>query len=257
MRKGIDCHIHTFYQRCANETMTIPNIVRKAEKLGLRKIAITDHLHDFGQLEAFRYIKKDIEAVRTEIEVFFGVELNFMSRGGEFAYNEKIHEEYGFEIVIGGIHSAYTDSENIEEILEIQHEHFMKTIQHPLIDVLVHPLWFPRHEIASRPPEFWEELILAVPDYYVDDWAGASISRGCAIEVNSHAIFYNPAFSDRFKLSYIDLLRRLAEKNVLFSTGSDAHDINTLGASDYAEGVLRGIGAGEDRIWKPVKADGA
>lgn len=265
MLEGLDCHIHTFYQRCGNETLTVPNIIRRAAALGLKKIAVTDHLNNFDRLEAFNYIRSDIEAVQKGlkppltgvpeggIEVFFGVELNYMSRGGEFAYNEKVHEDFGFEVVIGGIHSSYTDCNNPDEIIDVQHEHFMKTLENPLVDVLVHPFWFPGGELEKQPPEFWENLILSIEDKYISAWAEASAANECAIEVNAKAVFFNPLYSDNFKEAYINFLGRLNDKGALFAVGSDAHDINTLGKSFYVEGVLRGLGVSEERIWEPVK----
>lgn len=254
MRKGIDCHIHTFYQRCGNETMTIPNIVRRAEAIGLKTIAITDHLNTIDRLERFRYIKADIEDVRTDIEVFLGVELNYPSCDGEFVYSDEIRREYGFEVVIGGIHAAYSESLDPREVLEIQHHHFMKTLENPLVNVLVHPFWFTRTTLEQRPAEYWESLIASIPDSMLDAWATASVKRQCAIEINSHALFFNPSLSSRFKQAYLDLIGKLADRKAWFSIGSDAHDINTLGQSFYVEGILHGLGIPDSQIWKPVKS---
>jgi histidinol phosphatase-like PHP family hydrolase len=253
MRTGMDYHIHTFYQRCGNETLTVPNIVRKAEERRLTSIAITDHLNHFGQLEAFKYIKADIQAVRTEIEVFFGVELNFQRMDGEFAYNEDIHHEYGFEVVIGGIHSTYTDSDDVGEVLDIQHRHFMKTLENPLVDVLVHPFWFSRPEVAAHPPEWWEQLLAGIPDDYIEAWAQASAKNRRAIELNVSAIFYYDAMSPRFRAHYVDFVQRLKEAGALFAVGSDAHDAWQIGTTDYVEGLLDGLRVPEEQIWRPVK----
>ena len=131
MRIGMDYHIHTFYQRCGNETLTVPNVIRKAEERKLSSIAITDHLNSLNQLERFPYIRQDIADVKTDVEVYFGVELNYDACDGEFAYTEAIHEEHGFEVVIGGIHSTYTESQDMREVLAIQHRHFMRTLNNP------------------------------------------------------------------------------------------------------------------------------
>jgi len=50
----------------------------------MTSIAITDHLNTLEQLANFRLIRRDIEAVETDIEVFFGVELNFQGCDGEW-----------------------------------------------------------------------------------------------------------------------------------------------------------------------------
>ena len=104
---------------------------------------ISSNLQDtLDRLERFPYIRRDIEDVKTEVEVFFGVELNYEACDGEFCYSEEIHEAHGFEVVIGGIHSTYTESQDMREVLEIQHRHFMRTLNNPLLNVLVHPFWF-------------------------------------------------------------------------------------------------------------------
>lgn len=253
MRTGMDYHIHTYYQRCGNETLTIPNIVRKLEECGLTSIAITDHLNRLEQLETFRFIKADIEAVETKLDVFFGVELNYQGCDGEFAYSRQIHDDWGFEVVIGGIHSTYTDSQDMAEVLEIQHRHFMKTLQNPLLDVLVHPFWFGRGEVQAREPEWWEELIATIPDEYVEQWAQTSAKNRCAIELNVAAIFYYDAMSKGFREGYVEFVDRLKDAGALFAVGSDAHDVSQLGRTDYAEGLLDGLRVPDEQVWRPER----
>ncbi|NSW57350.1 MAG: PHP domain-containing protein [Armatimonadetes bacterium] len=251
MRTGMDYHVHTYYQRCGNETLTIPNIVRKAEECGITSMAITDHLNHLGQLPAFRFIREDISKVETGIDLFFGVELNFQGCDGEFAYNQQIHDDWGFEVVIGGIHSTYTDSLDMKLVLDIQHRHFMKTLENPLLDVLVHPFWFGRNEVAARPPEWWEELIATIPDSHIDAWATASAKNRCAIELNVDAIFYYPPMSKGFQAAYIDFVERLKDAGAIFSVGSDAHDITKVARTDYAEGLLDAMRVPENQIFRP------
>lgn len=129
----------------------------------------------------------------------------------------------------------------------------MKTLENPLLDVLVHPFWFSRKTVEQRPAEFWEKLLLAVPDKMIRSWAVAGADNRCAIEVNAHAVFFHPLFSDRFKRLYVEFLKKLADSGALFAVGSDAHDINTLGQSFYAEGILHGLGVSKEQIWMPEK----
>jgi len=251
MRRGLDYHIHTFYQRCGNETLTLPNILRRAEQRGLTSIAITDHLNRLEQLPAFRQIRQDIEELETPLEVHFGVELNFDACDGNFAYSREIHEDYGFKVVIGGIHSTYTDSQDMDEVLAIQHRHFMRTLQDPLLDVLVHPFWFPRSQVDQRSPEWWEDFIARISDDYIEQWAQASAANRCAIELNASAIFYYDAMSPAFIANYIEMVARLSEAGALFSVGSDAHDLRQLGYTDYVEGLLDGLQIPEPQRWRP------
>ncbi len=251
MRTGIDYHIHTFYQKCGNETLTVPAIIERAQAHFLTSIAITDHLNDFDMLENFRLIKRDIEQVETDLEVWFGAELNFMGCDGDWAYNEKIRDEYGFRIAIGGIHAAFTDTQDPVELIDIQHRHHMRTLTDPLVDVLVHPYWFGGTDINVRSTEWWDQLMEEFPEDRIAELGQASVAHGTAIEVNAAAMFYNGCYSPRFKAAYVEFLRQLAQKGALFTTGSDAHDIGELGISTYAEGILDGIGVPESQIWRP------
>ena len=251
MRTGIDYHIHTFYQKCGNETLTVPAIIERARAHYLTSIAITDHLNSFDMLENFRLIKLDIEQVETDLEVWFGAELNFMGCDGDWPYNESIRDEYGFRIAIGGIHSDFTDTQDPIELIDIQHRHHMRTLTDPLVDVLVHPYWFGDPDFDKRTTDWWDRLMEEFPEDRITELAQASAEHRTAIEANCAAIFYCPRYSNRFKAAYVEFLRKLAAKGALFTTGSDAHDIKEIGISTYAEGVLDGIGVPESQIWRP------
>jgi histidinol phosphatase-like PHP family hydrolase len=256
MRRGLDYHIHTFYQKCGNATLTVENIIRRSEAIGLTSIAITDHLNHRGQLDNFRLIQRDIQPVETSVEVWFGCELNFDACDGNWAYDEAVRDEYGFEVVVGGIHAAYTDSQDPMEVIDIQHRHHMRTLEDPLVHVLVHPYWFGDGDLNARTPEWWQKLMEEFPEDRIVELAHASAANRAAIELNSEAIFCKSAYSAGFQAAYIEFVRRLAQHGALFSFASDAHDINHLGSSDYAEGLLDGLGVPEAQVWRPVLQDG-
>jgi histidinol phosphatase-like PHP family hydrolase len=251
MRRGLDYHIHTFYQKCGNQTLTVEAIIRRAEQIGLKSIAITDHLNSYSQLPNFRFIRRDIEQLATPIEVFFGCELNFDGCDGDFAYDEDVRDEFGFEVVVGGIHSAYTDSQDPQVVLDIQHRHHMRTLEDPLVHILVHPYWFGTGELNARAPGWWQGLMESFPDDRVTELAQASRAHNTAIELNSQAILYNGQYNEGFQAAYIEFVRDLAQRGALFSFCSDAHDIGHLGSSDYAEGVFDGLGIAEEQVWRP------
>ncbi len=107
--------------------------------------------------------------------------------------------------------------------------------------------------VQQRPAEFWEELLLAIPDKMIQTRAEASAENCCAIEVNAQAVFSHPIYSDQFKMLYVNLMKKLVERGELFTIGSDAHDIGTPGQSFYGEGILYGLGVAEEQIWRPEK----
>jgi histidinol phosphatase-like PHP family hydrolase len=80
MPSPYDFHIHTTYLKCANETMTVPALVRRCEELGLEAIAITDHLNAPEFLPKHDLIKQDLAEIQTGMKIYFGVEVNVIDR---------------------------------------------------------------------------------------------------------------------------------------------------------------------------------
>jgi histidinol phosphatase-like PHP family hydrolase len=246
----IDFHIHTKYLKCANETMEVLAIVRECERLGVTRLGITDHLNTPDKVELHRYIREDIQALATNVEVFFGVELNYMACDGEFAFSPEIKEEYGFQFAIGGIHSPYLDEYDLKAIVDIQHRHHLNTCSDPLVDVLVHPYWFSRREFDSKGWP-WFDAMPPVPERYARELGQAAKATGTAIEINGSAILTSPVYSERFVKEYMDYLTVLAEEGASFSFGSDAHDISKLESIEAVWQAAEQLGIGPERIWQP------
>ena len=246
-----DFHIHTKYLRCANETMEVAAIVRECKRIGVRTLAITDHLNTWDQVDLHRLIRADIEALDTDIEVYFGVELNFTGKDEGFVFDAETKAKCGFQFAIGGIHSAYMTAYDPKELVDIQHRHHLKTCADPLVQVLVHPYWFPKHEFdASGWP--WAEWLPHVPEAFARELGQASAETGTAIEINAKANLSNPLFPEDFAQQYIDYLAVIAQEGAVFSVGSDAHDIGHLEAIEASWQAVETLGVPEERIWRPT-----
>ena len=245
-----DFHIHTKYLKCANETMEIPAIIRECERLGIKSLGITDHLNTLDKLALHIPIKNDIESLDTDIDVYFGVELNFSGPYSDFAFSREIKEEYGFQFAIGGIHSTYTESFDLKKIIEIQHRHHLKTCQDPLVDVLVHPYWYGKHEFDNRGWP-WIDSMQEVPERYVRELGQVAKETNTAIEINACANLVSSNHSDRYVKEYVEYLTLIAEEGACFSLGSDAHDIGDLEKIAAARQVAEELKLTADYIWRP------
>ncbi len=248
-----DFHIHTKYLKCANETMDVPAIVAECERLGVTAIGITDHVNKLEQLELHRPIRDDIEALDTDVAVYFGVELNFTGCDAGFPFDEAIKDEYGFQFAIGGIHGTYLEAYDLAKLVDIQQRHHLKTCRNPLLDVLVHPYWFGKHEF-DRNGWPWFDSMKAVPERYVRELGQVARETGTAIEINACANLDNGAYSRDYVKEYLEFLSILAEEGPTFSVGSDAHDINRLAAIRSAWEAAEGLGLTEERIYRPAGA---
>ena len=78
----VDFHIHTKYLGCANHTMEVPAIIETCERLGVTALGITDHLNTIDQLPKHVPILEDIREHETDMDIYFGVELNFTGLDG-------------------------------------------------------------------------------------------------------------------------------------------------------------------------------
>lgn len=245
-----DFHIHTEHLKCANETMTVKAIIKKCESLGLSKIAITDHLNSFEYAEKHLLIARDIREIDTDLDVYFGVELNYMSCDGKLAYNKEIKENIGFQFAIGGIHSSYIDEYDIKKIIDIQHRHHIGICEDPLVSILVHPYWFSTREFIEGDWPMTHPL-KDVPENYIRELAQISKETNTAIELNAVSCLLSTAFGKDSPKIYEEYITILAEEGAVFSFGSDAHDIEQLKEISSCFDLAEKLYLEKDRIWQP------
>lgn len=246
-----DYHIHTKYLGCGDSTMEVAAIVQECARLGVRSLAITDHLNSFEKLELHRPIKRDIESLGPGIEVYFGAELNFIDADGDFPYNSEIKEKYGFQFAIGGIHLPYLEGDyDVQKLVAIQHRHHLKTCEDPRVDVLVHPYWFGK-KIFERNGWPWFDSMQAVPESCARELGQAAKETGTAIEINGGANLANPGYSDRYVREYMEYLAIIAEEGACFALSSDAHTIGRLKDTQAAWRAAEQLALTPDRIWRP------
>jgi histidinol phosphatase-like PHP family hydrolase len=230
--------------------MTVENIYRRAEELGLTSLGITDHLNQLKFLPEHEKIKRDMAALEAPLEVYFGVELNLLNVEGDLPYSEEVRDQLGFEFAIGGIHSTYLETYDLPRLVEIQHYHHLRFARDPLIDVVVHPWWFSFGEFQQKGFPWFDDLS-AVPEEFHVEFAQTAREHGTAIEVNATAIFCNPAYSDRFKAQYREYVRLLMEQGVMLSISSDAHTLSQMGETRVVEELLDDLGLPDEQVWTP------
>jgi histidinol phosphatase-like PHP family hydrolase len=251
METRFDVHMHTAYLKCANQTMTIPAIFRECARLGVTRLGITDHLNTLDKLPLHELIRRDIEATETAVDVYFGVELNYMGCDGAFAFNAEVKQRLGFQFAIGGIHGTYLKEYDLRKLVDIQHRHHLKTCQDPLVDVLVHPYWFGKGEFTQRGWP-WFDSLKAVPEAYARELGQVARETGTAIEINAQANLLNAENPASYLDEYADYLAAVAAEGCLFSTGSDAHDVGHLAGIQAAWDMVKRLGLPPERLWSPA-----
>jgi len=252
MRWGRDYHIHTHYLGCANATMQVEAIVRRAEELGLRSIAITDHLNTLDRLPDHQKIRDELVRIETGIEVYFGCELNILDLNARLPYGNDVAHEMGFELAIAGVHGTWLDPEDAtrEAVLARQTDLLIKLASSSLVDVVVHPWWFGRADYEGVLAG-WLTDMTAIPKEMTRDFAQAAADNAVAIEVNACASLLPDYYPESLRNSYIDYVAQLYDYGATLSIASDAHDISRLGATALVEDLLERIGVTDERLWRP------
>jgi len=246
-----DFHIHTKYLGCAKPEMEVPAILAECERVGVAALAFTDHLNRPDQIGLHAAILADIKAADCPLDVYFGVELNFMSCDGPLALDQAGRARHGFQFAIGGVHETYIESYDLGKMVAIQHRHHLAICANPLVDVLVHPYWFSPHEFEVKGFPVFNSM-KAVPPSCVRELGQAAAQTRTAIEINADANFVKHMGGGRFADEYVGYLAALAEEGPMFSVSSDAHNLADLANVKESWDVVERLGLGADRIWKPA-----
>jgi len=231
--------------------MTLPEIIRECQNAGVNSLAITDHLNSLEQLPLHLKIRQELEKMEAEVEVFFGVELNFTGCDGKFVYSEELRQQAGFQFAIGGIHTTYLQEYDLEKLVDIQHRHHLKTCADPAVSVLVHPYWFGQGEF-DRNHWPWFDSMKAVPVSYIRELGQVARETQTAIEINASANLCNPRYSSSYVEEYLEFLAILNEEKVCFSLSSDAHSLDKLKTIEASWQAAEKLKIPPERIWRPA-----
>ncbi|MFX1269668.1 MAG: DNA polymerase/3'-5' exonuclease PolX [Promethearchaeota archaeon] len=208
-----DLHIHTKWSDGSN---SIEEMAIAAKNLGYKYISICDHsktLKIAGGLNEndLRAQMSEIEKVNRKLEDFrilSGIEVNIDSEGN-LDLNNSILKDLDF--VVASIHSGFKKSERIliNRVLNAIHNDYVNCIGHPSGRI-----------INKRAP-----AILNFSEIFEE-----AEKLNVFLEIN--------AFPDRLDLSDLNCFKA-RERNIYFSIGSDAHNLNQLNFMDYGVAVAR------------------
>ncbi len=251
MAPRYDFHIHTAFSTCADQEMSLTDLIAGCEKLGFVKIGITDHYYGADKLDRQCAVLEEIRALSTPVEVYFGVEAGFGYKLGRHPLSREEQAEHGFQYAIGTHHSSYIKGEyDLEKIVATHHEYHLKTVQDPSIDVLGHPWRFlkPEFERAGWP---WLNSMKPVPESMSRELARAAVENGKAIEINTTSNLTSLKQPESYYREYEEYIALLNEEGVTFSLASDTHQVSELETMLVAWEVAERIGIPDGRIWSP------
>ena len=197
-----DLHTHTTW---SDGQDSVADVVSAAKQLGYDYVAITDHSESAWSSRKLARAdipkqRKEVDALRetvTGIEILHGIEVDILPDGTLDFEDELLR---GFDIVLASLHdSGGHDGRRLTD-------RYLKTIDHPLVNVITHP--------ANRSP-----AQSAGYELDFDRLFAAAVETGTALEIDGA-----PGHLDLDG----DIARQAAAAGVTLVIDSDCHRIESL-----------------------------
>lgn len=236
-----DLHIHTEY--CGHAPgMTVEAICRRADQLGLRIIAITDHTYGPHEQAQVDRIRRQVEKANPRCRVLVGAEIDV---DPEYTDGRLVVEDIsGLDYVMAGFHYVptlghypYTPEErgmDAEQFLEVWETSLLGIVSNPKIDALAHP---GRMLASCVDLHVHFEYGLVV----LEKAAEQSAKNRIAWELNELTGWRLPAV---FQERWAEIYEIALTAGVKLVYGSDAHHPDSIGLRIFSEMILDRLPAG-------------
>ncbi len=195
MDKKQDYHVHCNYNDHSASDLTVKNIIARGEEMGLRVIALTEHVRRTSD-----WVPRYLAEIRAEttiastnkLKLIAGFEAKIL-RDGSIDCREEYSRNH---FIVASFHTIFGDKRIWIEALK-------STIQNPDVDVIGH--------LAPEPA-------FDLNDHELSELASLIFSNHKIIELNAKYHRPPPRWLVKFK-----------EHQVRFHLGSDAHSLEEIG----------------------------
>ncbi len=216
----VDHHMHSKY---SDGKSTIEEYINEAKKLGIKEIAITDHVWRSSDW-VDEYIK-EIEELRekNDLKLLAGLEAKVVDEDGSVDVSKEDSEKVDF--IMGVVHRYRPEaSEPVDDSLNLDPEEAaaternltIKMLDNPNVDLIGHPSrTYYKFHYGKETPEF--------PDKYFKDMISKANEVGKPLE-------YNARLPSRVRQK---LLQLYLDSNLSFTLGSDSHECGKLQNMDH------------------------
>jgi len=224
-------HIHTNISYCADSNMTVENIIKRAEEIGLKKIILVDHDHPYDDiiLSNIEKVKEEVEKTGTKIDVVVGAELSAYDVG-KYADSITVNKKIDYRLYACNHYNMSRWSRPKKNVPEEYAIHMMNIMRKLLVsgraDCIAHPF-----VVTYLKENFDNNLItksIAEKDLYEILKLGKE--NNVAWELNSTSALYDPVFVKRFW----EIGNKLG---VNFNFGTDAHTLSGIDPRKYLEKI--------------------
>ena len=232
-------HTHSVFSKCAKPEMIPEDMVREAERIGLKTIAVTDHSDpgdDIDTFAVYQELKRRMNAMQTSVRVLIGAELSAYGIG-KYAEPEEVDQALDFASY-SHIHyhlDTWDQPEDRSPRGYAMHNLAVLTalfetgradhIAHPFSPAKMH--FFNEEEKAAT--------LRAISDAQLGDILEMGEKAQCSWEIHTPSFLRFPDFARRF-------FHIGKEIGVHFCIGTDAHTLAALdpgGLLQQLEGIVK------------------
>ena len=218
-------HTHSVFSNCAKPEMIPEEMVRAAQRAGLKTLAITDHSDpgdDIDTFAVYRELKKRMNAVQTPVRVLIGSELSAYGVG-KYAEPEEVDRALDFASY-SHVHYHLASWDQPEDRSPRGYALHNLAVLTALFgtgraDHIAHP--FSPTKMNFFNEEEKAATLSAISDAQLGDILEMGEKAQCSWEIHTPSFLRFPAFSRRF----FNLGRELG---VHFCLGTDAHSLASL-----------------------------
>jgi histidinol phosphatase-like PHP family hydrolase len=197
-----DYHVHCNYNDHSAPDLTIANVIHRAEKIGLKGVAFTEHVRKTSDWISSYLEEIQLASSRSRMEVIAGFEAKILKDGSVDCLEEYTKEYF----IVASFHTNYEDKRLWMSALE-------KAIENADVDAIGH--------IAPEPS-------FSLDQDEIVELANLIKRNRKTVELN--AKYHRPP---------AEWVRIFAQEGVSFHLGSDAHTLSEVGRFDSLEDLIR------------------
>jgi len=243
-----DFHVHS--ELCGHAPgQTIEKILKKADQLDLKAIAITEHVSNVEDIKNIDIIYSEAQKHYGGCRVIIGaeVEVDRWHLDGRLVLNKRL----GLDYIIGSMH--YLPGTNIlphcdltrpitpEETFIRWRSTLLGLVSSSIIDTLGHPGIMIANALDDKN---FSQQVLGV----FNEAAIISAKNGIAWELNNHS---GAKLSETHRHQYYKIMQLAVDAGVPLVYGSDAHSPENIGNTSFVSEVLSRL-VGAKSIEKPL-----
>jgi len=244
-----DLHNHTPYSRCSQKNYTTAQMLEVMKERGIRHAGFCDHYY-LGETDTDAWLA-EMHALfaRTEgISAYAGVEVDMLAPGVLDANPEDLPKYDYVAIAAPHWHNPRIRRPlrcTREGLAQAAYDMMVSAAALPIADVLVHPFTF---SSASAYIDVDQEAIMQeFTEADLRFLAECMQRNGVAVELHANLL------KEDYARSMVRFMRLCRDRGVLFSMGSDAHALATVGAVQGAREWIESLRIPDEQRFLPLK----